>query len=429
MEPDPHLALIRFGTGPRAGMSLPADPLAWLDAQAEGGGAPLEAPHGLSEGFAAWIAHDASPPPPGQPSPVTVIFRAEQVAWVRHLLASEAPFRDRLTQFWLNHFTVAERGGFGVTTGLGGFLRDAIRPHIGRRFVDMLLAVAKAPAMLYYLDQTASIGPNSAFGRRSGRGLNENLAREILELHTLSPAGGYTQGDVTEFARIMTGWSVERMREPFGTIFRPGNHEPGAKTLLGRGFAEGPDAYEAALRMLAAHPATYRFLATRLVRHFIADDPPAENVTRIADVLRDSDGDLGAASRALVRLPGAWAPRLAKLRSPQDYAVALHRAVGGSDPAPVLAAMTALGQPLWNAPQPNGWPDAAAGWNAPEPMMQRLDIAYETAGRFARLDPLAVLDTALGPLAREETRQVARRAGSARDALTLVFASPEMQRR
>jgi len=435
MDTQPQIAAIRFGTGPRLHSPLPGDPLAWLDAQTHGAGPPLplpegrEAPFTLADGFAAWKQHDAMPPPAGQPSPVTLIFRAEQAAWAGHLLTSAETFRDRLTTFWLNHFTVAERGGFGVSTGFGPLLRDAIRPQVVGRFEDMLLAIERSPAMLYYLDQTSSVGPNSPFGKRSGRGLNENLAREILELHTLSPAGGYIQTDVTEFARLMTGWGVERLREPVGTTFRPGSHEPGEKTLLGRRFAEGPEAYEAALRMLAAHPATQAHLATKLVRHFVADAPPPETVAKIAAVLRDTDGDLGAVARALVRLPEAWTPPLSKLRAPQDYVLAMHRAVGATDAALLTRGMAALGQPLWNAPQPNGWPDIAAGWNAPEPMMQRIDIAYETAGRHTRLDPMMVLGTAIGPLARSETETAISRSGSARDAMTLVFVSPEMQRR
>jgi uncharacterized protein (DUF1800 family) len=435
MQPAFHQAAMRFGLGPRAGEPPPGDVLAWLDIQTTTDPALLAPPEGretpatLAEGFAAWLAHDKMPPAPGQPSPVTLLLRAEQAAWIRHTLTSAEPLRDRLTTFWLNHFTVAERGGFCVAAGMTPFLREVIRPHIGGRFVDMLLATARSPAMLCYLDQVSSVGPNSAFGKRSGRGLNENLAREILELHTLSPEGGYTQADVTQFALLMTGWGVERHREPFDRVFRPNHHEPGPKTLLGRGFAEGPDAYEAALRMLGTHPATYRFVARRMVRHFVADSPPPADVAAIARVLEETGGDLGAATRAVLRLDSAWANPLSKLRSPQDWLLALHRAVGATDPRPVMAGMAALGQPLWNAPQPNGWPDTAAGWTAPEPLMQRLDLAYETAGRHARLNPMGVLDVALGPLASAETRTAVRRAGSTRDALALLFVSPEMQRR
>ena len=357
-----------------------------------------------------------------------LLFQAERAAWVRHLLTSAEGFRDRITAFWLNHFTVAERAGFGVTAAMSPFLRDVIRANQNGRFVDLLLAVEQAPAMIQYLDQNASVGPNSPFGRRSGRGLNENLAREILELHTLTPAGGYTQADVTEFARLMTGWTVERQREPFGLVFRPGSHEPGEKTVLGTRYAEGPDAYAQVLRRLAGHPATLRHVAFRLVRHFVADQPPPAAVARIERVLRDTEGDLSAAYRALVRLPEAWTP-LTKLRTPQDYVLAMFRAGGGDDPNPVVGAMAALGQPMWNPPQPNGWPDVAAGWMGPEPAMQRLDLAFETAGRFARQDPRRLAEVALGPLAREETRMAIARAGSARDAIALMFASPEMQRR
>lgn len=435
MQPAFHTAALRFGNGPRPGEAPPGDVLGWLDAQTLPGAAPLAPPEGratpftLADSYAIWAAHDATPPPANQPGVVTHAYRSEQAAWIRHALTSTEPFRDRLTAFWLNHFTVAERGGFGVLTGMPVFLRDVIRPHLGGRFVDMLLAVGKSPAMLFYLDQPASAGPNSAWGRRSGRGLNENLAREILELHTLSPAGGYTQADVTQLALLMTGWGIERQKEPVGTMFRPGSHEPGPKTVLGRSFAEGPEAFEAALRMLGTHPATYRSLARSLVRHFVADSPPEADVAAIARVLQDTDGDLGAATRSVVRLPSAWAPPLSKLRTPQDWLLALHRAVGATDPLPVISGMTALGQPLWNAPQPNGWPDVAAAWATPEPLMQRLDLAYETAGRHARLAPMEVLETALGPLARAETRQAVQRAGSTRDAIALLFVSPEMQRR
>ena len=434
MPPTPHLALHRLGFGARPDQPPPADPIAWADAQARGPGPALAPPEGrdapftLADGYAAWRQHDAAPPGPGQRSPVTVLYQAERAAWVRHLLTSAEGFRDRITAFWLNHFTVAERAGFGVQAAMGPFLRDAIRANQNGRFVDLLLAVERAPAMIQYLDQNASVGPNSAFGRRSGRGLNENLAREILELHTLTPAGGYTQADVTEFARLMSGWTVSRQQEPFGLVFRAGSHEPGEKTVLGTRYAEGPDAYEQLLRRLAAHPATLRHIATRLVRHFTADAPPAAAVARIERVLRETEGDLSAAYRALVRLPETWTPHT-KLRTPQEYVLAMFRAGGGTDPNPVVGAMAALGQPMWNAPQPNGWPDVATGWMGPEPAMQRLDLAYETAGRFARQDPRRLAEVALGPLARDETRQALARAGSARDAIALLFASPEMQRR
>lgn len=425
-----HLALHRFGHGPRSDAPLPTDPLAWLDAQTRAVPAPLGRPgYSPADGYAAWREHDASPPPPGQQSPVNRLFRAEQEAWVAHLLASETPFHDRLTGFWLNHFTVSQRGGFGVMTGFSAFLREAVRPRVTGRFADLLVAVAKSPAMLFYLDQVASVGPNSTFGRRSGRGLNENLARELLELHTLSPAGRYSQQDVAELARLMSGWGVERNAAPFDTVFRPANHEPGEKQLLGQAWAAGPESYEAVLRRLATHPATLRHLAVRLVRHFIADAPAEADVAWIEAVLRQTDGDLGAAARALLRLPGASASQLGKLRPPAEYVLAIARAGGATDPRPTLGAMAALGQPLWNAPQPNGWGDVAQAWAGPEQVMLRLDIAYEAAGRITRRDPRDMAEEILGPLVRPATREAVQRAGSARDAMALLFTSPEMQRR
>ncbi|EFH11329.1 DUF1800 domain-containing protein [Teichococcus cervicalis] len=439
MDRRAHQAAIRFGLGPRPDQPLPDDPIAWLDAQLDAPDRPppppqgMERPPEIADGYRIWRELDAAGQPgPGQRNPIEENFQAEARAALAWRIDTDAPYRERLVEFWANHFTVSKRAGYPVSTVLGPYLRQAIRPHVTGRFAEMLLAVERHPAMLGYLDQNASVGPNSAWGRRSGRGLNENLAREILELHTLSPAAGYSQQDVTEFARLLTGWGYERNREPFGTLFRAANHEPGEKRLLGRAWPEGPEASEAALRFLADHPATHRHLALKLVRHFVADDPPAEAVARIESVLRDTDGDLKAVARALPRLDSAWAAPLSKLRAPQDYVTAAFRACGASGDAmarPAYGAGFTLNQPWCSAPQPNGWPDTAAAWLGPEPVMQRLDWAFDTAGRFARLDPMAVLETALGPLAGEETRQAVRRAGSPREGLALLFASAEFQRR
>jgi uncharacterized protein (DUF1800 family) len=286
--------------------------------------------------------------------------------------------------------------------------------------------------MLVYLDNAGSIGPNSPAGLRRGRGLNENLAREILELHTVSPAAGYTQADVTAFARILTGWSIEGQREPLGFVFRPPAHEPGEKVLMGRQFPEGEEGGVAALRFLAHHPATHRHLATKLVRHFVADDPPREAVGKVYAALRDTGGNLGAAARALVRLPEAWEPPLGKIRSPLDYVLAVLRALEAPPEAAAEIAwrdLGGLGQPLWSAPAPIGWGDRAADWAVPEAMLRRIDWAHGMAGRGGRTDARALAEATLGPLARAETLREAARAGSARDALTLVLAGPEFQRR
>ena len=261
MEMLPLAAAIRFGLGPRPDQPLPVDALAWLDSQLDGPDTPPPPPPGqdryrtVADGFQIWRDLDAmGQPAPGQKNPIEENFVAEATTQLAWRIDTPQPYRERLADFWANHFTVSKRAGYPVSTTIGPYLREAIRPHVTGRFTDMLLAVFRHPAMLYYLDQTASVGPSSPYGKRSGRGLNENLAREIMELHTVSPASGYTQADVTEFARLLTGWGVERNKDPFGTLFRPSNHEPGPKTVMGERFEEGPDSAEQALRFLACPP-------------------------------------------------------------------------------------------------------------------------------------------------------------------------------
>lgn len=447
------IAPIRFGYGLRLGEPPPAEPVVWLDRQLATAAPPppgvtsaeavqarvatVNQRQARNRAEAAQGSMTAETQPgmapadaPGR-TPLARVTRAELTAWARQRLTSDAPFRDRLTDFWMNHFTVSRRNGpIGALPGT--LEREAIRPNLTGSFADMLVAVTRHPAMLLYLDNNLSIGPNSPAGR-SGRqarsGLNENLAREVLELHTLSPAGGYTQRDVTELARILTGWSVAATEPPFGFIWRPMNHEPGEKTLLGRRFPEGPDSQEAALRFLGAHPATYHHLAVKLARHFVADDPPASAVRTLEDTLRRTNGDLGATSRALVRLPEAWSSPLSKFRTPVDHVLAVSRAAGVSQPDLVIQALADLGQGLWTAPQPNGWPDQASEWMGPEALMRRVDWTYTFAARLDQANLPAVTQAALGPLASASLIDAMRGAGSVRDALTLLFTSPEFMYR
>jgi uncharacterized protein (DUF1800 family) len=333
--------------------------------------------------------------------------------------------------FWSNHFTISLRRGQCAALA-GAFVEEAIRPHVTGRFVDMLLAVMRHPAMLLYLDNAGSVGPDSRAGQRGGRGLNENLARECLELHTVSPTAGYTQADVTSFARILTGWSVDLRADTPGFRFRPLAHQPGEQVVMGRWFPPGEEGGIAALRFLAAHPARYRHLATKLVRHFVADDPPDDAVREVAAALRDSEGNLGAGAAALIALPPAWTPQT-KLRTPLDYMVAVLRVLDAPPPQPdqqdLIGALATLGQPMWTAPQPNGWPDRAEDWAGPEALVRRIDWAYAAAGRFGERDPAEVAETALGSLAQPATLTAMQRAGSRRDAMTLLLTSPELQRR
>jgi len=429
-------ALNRFGLGRRRGEPLPPDPRAWLAAQLDGPDPALALPAvGLEDGLAAW-RDDLRRGNDGVQA-ARAIMQTDTATWLVHAATTPAGFRERLVWFWANHFTVSLRRG-GVNAVANDYIRTAIRPHVTGRFADMLGAVMRHPAMLFYLDNAQSAGPDSFAARRArvqagGRpvpGLNENLARECLELHTVTPAAGYTQADVTQMAMVLTGWTVALQEVPPRPLFRPGTHQPGPKTVMGRPYPEGPGALDEVLGWLARHPATLRNLAAKLVRHFVADTPPEPAVARVARVLAETDGDLKAAALAVVALPQAWVP-LAKLRTPSDLVLALARALDlpEADRPQIRGAMAALGQGVLNAPLPNGWPDTAADWATPEAMMRRIDWAWSVAGRAAGLEPMAVAQASLGPLLGEATRAAMAQAGSRREALALLFASPEFQRR
>lgn len=426
-------AMIRFGLGRPLHGADPPDPLRWLESQVApppGDAAPMSPPAAtIVEAFAAFILDRDEPNPPGQLNRQRQLFRTNMQAHTDFAIATDQPFRERLVGFWTNHFTVSlRRGEMDALTG--DYVRSAIRPHVTGRFGDLLLAVMRHPAMLVYMDNFGSAGPASPQGLRQRRGLNENLARECLELHTCSPAAFYDQADVTEFARILTGWSVEREHAPVGFRFRPEMHDPGEKQVLGRTFPAGEQGGIDALAFLASHPMTHRHLAQKLVRHFVADDPPAAAVRVIEGVLRDTGGDLAAASLALLHLPQEWEP-LVKHRSPWDLVLATLRASGlppGQRPE-LVPVLTGLGQPPFSAPLPNGWPDTSADWIGPEAILRRVDWAYSFAGRASMPDPAALAETALGPLLSDATGAEIRRAGSRRDAIALLFASPEFQRR
>ncbi|MEL6366012.1 MAG: DUF1800 domain-containing protein [Pseudomonadota bacterium] len=347
---------------------------------------------------------------------------------------TDAPYQERLVRFWSNHFTVAINKP-QMTPLVGPFEREAIRPHTTGKFVDMLLAVYRHPAMLFYLDNAQSVGPNSPIGARVGRGLNENLAREALELHTVGVDGGYTQEDVEEFARALTGWSVGSRRlggRPGTFVYQDRIHEPGRRRVLGRVYRDrGERQAEEILKDLAEHPATARRIARKLATHFIADQPPEDAVRRLERVYRRTDGDLKALAEALIDLDVAWSPDARKVKRPEEFLISVWRGLGGSPPA--IRALTAsylnLGQQPFRAPSPEGWPDEADAWIGPDAVKKRLEWAQAVAYRFPRVRPTEFLDTVLGDLARPETRFEVRGADSAAQGLVLAFMSPEFLRR
>ncbi|MBR1152220.1 DUF1800 family protein [Bradyrhizobium sp. JYMT SZCCT0428] len=380
----------------------------------------------------------AAPKPP--PQPLNIIqktFRAEALARLQRAIIADCGFTERLVVFWSNHFCISANKGGVARMWAGSFEREAIRPFVLGRFGDMLKAVEQHPAMLFFLDNQQSLGPDSRAGKNRNRGLNENLAREILELHTLGVGGGYSQDDVTSLARIITGWTYAGRQGQLGApgtfVFNANAHQPGAHAVMGKiyesnGVAQG----EAVLADIARHPSTAKFIATKFVRHFVADDPPPALVARLADVFGKTDGDLKALATALVDSDEAWKAPLTKVRSPYEFLVASGRLLAQipGDPGRYLNGLNVLGQPLWAPAGPNGFPDSNAAWAAPEGMKLRLDISAQIASRLAdAIDPRDLLELVAADAASTETRRTVERAESRQQALALLLMSPEFQRR
>jgi uncharacterized protein (DUF1800 family) len=364
-------------------------------------------------------------------------------------LTASAPFVERMVHFWSNHFAVSA-DKLPVIGMAGPFEFEAIRPHVLGRFGDMLLAVEQHPAMLLYLDQAQSVGPDSTLGRLAalrGRnaGLNENLAREILELHTLGVHGGYGQADVTEFARALTGWTVNGLargpaRRAIGSSGTPGSfhfgdaiHQPGRRTIIGRSYDQsGEGQARAILSDLAAHPATAAHLAAKLARHFAGDDPPAALVERLRMACLQSGGDLPTLYRVLIEAPEVWRAAPAKFRTPWDWSIAALRGVGAREieGRRMAGLLNQLGQPAWRPGSPAGYDDIAASWAGPDALVRRVEAAEriaEKAGRLVDARTLAprLLGAGLGPA----TAQAIARAETPEQGLALLLVSPEFLRR
>jgi uncharacterized protein (DUF1800 family) len=380
---------------------------------------------------------NAAKPPPQSLNVIQKTYRAEALARLQRAIIADCGFVERLVAFWSNHFCISASKGELARIWAGSFEREAIRPHVLGRFGDMLKAVEQHPAMLFFLDNQQSLGPDSRAGQNRKRGLNENLAREIMELHTLGVGGGYTQDDVTSLARIITGWTFTGRQGQLGVpgsfVFNANAHQPGTQRLLGKiyeddGVAQG----EAALADIARHPSTAKFIAAKFARHFVADDPPSALVARLQDVFRKSDGDLRALTTALLDSDEAWQAPLTKLRSPYEFLVAAGRLLAQipEDPTRYLGGLNVLGQPLWSPAGPNGFPDSNAAWAAPEGVKLRLDISAQIASRLAaNVDPRDLLQLAAADAASPETRRTIELAESRQQALALLLMSPEFQRR
>jgi uncharacterized protein (DUF1800 family) len=397
---------------------------------------------------AAMAPAEASPPNPATPpnaakppqQPLNIVqktFRAEALARLQRATLAESGFVERLVVFWSNHFCISANKGGLARMWAGSFEREAIRPHVLGHFADMLKAVEQHPAMLFFLDNQQSLGPDSRAGQNRNRGLNENLAREIMELHTLGVGGGYSQDDVTSLARVITGWTYAgrqgELGQPGSFVFNANAHQPGPQRVIGKIYEAGGVAQgEAVLSDIARHPSTAKFIAAKFARHFVADDPPPALTARLQDTFTKTDGDLRALANALVDSSEAWQAPLSKVRSPYEFLVASGRLLARipEDPGRYLGGLNVLGQPLWSPAGPNGFPDTNAAWAAPEGMKLRLDISAQIASRLAEgIDPRDLLELAAADAASEETRRTIERAESRQQALALLLMSPEFQRR
>jgi len=320
--------------------------------------------------------------------PRYVILELQQARLLRAVY-SQRQLYEVMVDFWTNHFNVFAAKGADrwlVTS----YDRDTIRPHALGRFRELLLATAQSPAMLFYLDNWLSVSPatipnglrpNAASGIR--RGLNENYARELLELHTLGVDGGYTQKDVEEVARCFTGWTIRRPRGEAEFRFEPRMHDRGEKTVLGTRIPAGGGMEDGikVIDLLARHSSTARFIATKLVRRFVSDDPPASLVAKAMEAFRQSDGDLKAVVRASVSAPEFYAPQVlgAKVKKPLEFVASALRAVEAETDAspPLLRYLARMGEPLFLAQPPTGYPDVGPSWISPDTLLTRMNFAFD----------------------------------------------------
>ncbi|MFU7527984.1 DUF1800 domain-containing protein [Qipengyuania sp. ASV99] len=482
----PSIALNRFGYGLRRGQIVPGDPVRSLYAQMDAfdpapailadredtsakAGEILEMLRSLrrerqsqaagtmnEQAMEPQMQGGADPlnglPPDVRQSYQTAARTLREDAGLRTRIAitSTAPMMERLVHFWSNHFSVSAKKP-GTHFQVANHEFSAIRPHVLGNFSDLLKAAVLHPAMLLYLDQFQSVGPNSPFQqrraqrRRQGngggpRGLNENLAREILELHTLGVDGGYDQADVTEFARALTGWTIgglariERFSEPQpgGAAFAEFAHEPGSRQVLGRTYREGGAGQAlAVLDDLASHPSTARFIATKLARHFAGDTPPQSLVARLEAEFRRSNGDLASLTRTLINSPEVWTESPVKFRQPFEWLVAVLRITGieSLSNRRLSGALSEIGQMPWLAPSPAGYDDLEGSWAGPDALLRRVEMAERIARGAPSDDVMARAGAAFPGALTDHTRTWLARAESGTQALALLLVSPEMMRR
>lgn len=434
MSLESYIAATRFGLGARPGeLEKITDPKGWLLKQVAAPVTPPAIQAMTSSQEAQKAAADFQARKKAKEEGAGKYMRQTYVRQAAARFAAQVesnqPFIERLVMFWSNHFTVSVQKQNVVPFAVQ-YEGEAIRPHVTGNFFDMLLAVVKHPAMLMYLDNAQSIGPNSMVGQRRKKGLNENLAREILELHTMGVGSGYSQNDVIALAKIITGWSMNREKYVFS--FENRMHEPGTKTLLGRSFPEnGMEEGVQALRMIASHPATAKHIATKLARHFIADEPPPAAVQALADTFQKTGGNLAQVYKTLIELNDPWKTAQAKIKNPYEYVLSVCRLVNYKPDAKSLAQLfEALNYRVFNANSPAGYADVSSAWVSPDSLIKRIEWAKSFSQKHApSMNPLTLAQQVFGPVMHTETAFVINGAASPQDGFAFLLSSPEFQRR
>jgi uncharacterized protein (DUF1800 family) len=377
-----------------------------------------------------------------------VVRQAEINARVDKQMAVEIGFVERLVIFWANHFSMTVNKTETVRGTIGQWERHVVRRHVLGRFANMLRGTFQHPAMLAYLDNEDSIGPNSVIGKEWRVGFNENLAREAMELHTLGSGGGYAEEDVSAFAKILTGWSYVRGWEADGRynggtpqnrgrfIYRHNWHEPGPIELMGKFYGGGQQQALAALDDVATHPATAEHIAFKLVRHFITDEPTPAMVDPLKQKFLETGGNLKAVSLALLDLPEAWSTPLNKLRTPYEMSIAQYRALGkryrNNESWAFSEPLYALNHMAWESPSPEGYSDDTLTWLNPDALRIRLDVAQFSSWTFSpnsKQNVPVLAHSLFGAALSQQTRERLVGIGNSNDALTILFSSPEFQRR
>ncbi len=460
------IAVTRFGLGARPGEidAAKGDPRGWLKSQITAG--PADQPPGdlpdsahrvvanhdaMAERMASRSRPAASTSPGLAPSPMMAGgdaggLQEEFMARAQLAAGASASFRERWVMFWANHFTVSAAKG-EMRPLPGPFEREAIRPRVFGRFENLALASSRHPGMLFYLDQAQSVGPDSLMARSPAKdavsidgakmGLNENFARELLELHTVGIAAGYRQADVTELARALTGWSVGGVQEGGQAgryMFRPTAHEPGERAVMGKRYRDTGETQAVSIMVdLAGHPATARRIARKLAIHFVSDDPSPVLIGELEKAFTASNGDLGQVAGALIDADEAWAPQAVKFKTPYEFIISAHRALGvaPANAGAIIQPLAGMGQSAFAAPSPKGWPEEAANWASPDGLIKRLNWAEDFAQQVSggSREPIRIAQETLGARLGPATGAAILAAESRPEALAILLMSPEFQRR